>query len=414
MRKGHVIAAFALHVAACGDSAPRCPTGTRSENGVCVSPEDAEPAGERDGEVTGTPPREDGDGGSSDTAANGGGGGAEAGDAETANPTDCYVDEDGDGFGTSEATDCGVTTAADRDGDCNDSSADDYPGAQELCDLADNDCDGRADNGAGNACGGPCTAKLAHAPGEECSNGLLGACSRTGLYVCSGATSVTCDAPQPSPTTEVCGDGVDNDCNGRVDEPTAVDAATWYQDCDGDGYAAFTSGSIKGCTTPANVAGCAWTATIPNPESYSNWDCDDSSATYTPAAGYGTPPTGKTSWDLNCDGKVTQDPSVLRTRFAACSQVVIDWINAGGRAAWLRDSTSNTANCPILKPAGVSQQSDYCTAWVNPAGQLVRDPPAFCPDRAVSLSWTSRMADRSGTYTECSVNTQLGSLWGCR
>jgi hypothetical protein len=44
-------------------------------------------------------------------------------------------DDDGDGW-----SEC--------DGDCNDASADAYPGATEICDGADNDCDGTADRDA--------------------------------------------------------------------------------------------------------------------------------------------------------------------------------------------------------------------------------------------------------------------------
>ena len=63
------------------------------------------------------------------------------------------------------------------------------------------------------------------------------------LYVCGGtpegyaASSGDCDDSDPlrhPDSTEVC-DGIDNDCDGGVDEDS-VDADTWYLDHDGDGY----------------------------------------------------------------------------------------------------------------------------------------------------------------------------------
>ena len=34
---------------------------------------------------------------------------------------------------------------------------------------------------------------------------------------------------------EICGDVIDNNCDGNIDEPEAVDAFLFYKDADGDG-----------------------------------------------------------------------------------------------------------------------------------------------------------------------------------
>ena len=82
----------------------------------------------------------------------------------------------------------------------------------EVCDGVDNDCNGAIDDSPtdpdlGTQCGAPC-------PGGSLAN-CVGAC-RPGTLSCQGGAKV-CVGGQ-GPTTEVC-DGVDNDCNGQVDEP---------------------------------------------------------------------------------------------------------------------------------------------------------------------------------------------------
>jgi hypothetical protein len=88
--------------------------------------------------------------------------------------------------------------------DCNDASAAIHPDAQELCNGIDDDCDGMADepfNAAGS--------KL----GTECGTG---ACR--GIWVCaSNQTSVVCNSTN-KPGNEICGNGIDDDCDGVVDE----------------------------------------------------------------------------------------------------------------------------------------------------------------------------------------------------
>ncbi|MFT5685609.1 MAG: hypothetical protein ACI8RZ_006563 [Myxococcota bacterium] len=252
-----------------------------------------------------------------------------------------YIDADGDTYGsTTYSTDaCDQPTGYVADAtDCDDGEASAYPGGSEVCDGADNDCDGSTDEDASDA---ETFYADVDADGYGDPDSTAEDCEAPSGYVVS---SDDCDDGEASTNPggeEVC-DGADNDCDGSVDED-ASDAETFYADVDGDGYGS-ASYTASGCEAPS---GYVTDAT----------DCDD-----TEAAAYPGATEVCDGVDNDCDGDTDSDSADITTYYAD--------VDADGYG----DPDSTAEDCEV--PSGYVTDATDCddsTAAVNPDAEEVCD-----------------------------------------
>ena len=129
-----------------------------------------------------------------------------------------YVDFDGDGFGRSDETLVGCSAPAyfaDAAGDCDDDDELVYPGADEWCNDADDDCDGEIDE-AGAVDG---STWYADADGDGYGSPYVttDACTVLPGYVDNDVDCDDADDTTYPGATEGC-DGEDKDCDGEVSD----------------------------------------------------------------------------------------------------------------------------------------------------------------------------------------------------
>jgi len=140
-------------------------------------------------------------------------------------------DCDGDSDEDFDADRDGVTTCA---GDCDDTNAFKRPGLVERCDCDDNDCDTDVDeDGFG---------------GTVCSQGACHDFDADGFTNCDGDCDDRNARFNPG-AAEICGDALDNDCDGAVDENVDEDG-DGFTTCDGDCDDRFTQihpGAVEVC-----------------------------------------------------------------------------------------------------------------------------------------------------------------------
>ena len=244
-----------------------------------------------------------------------------------------YADADGDSYGDAGSTTmaCSAPEGYVSDAtDCNDADAAVNPGATEVCNGIDDNCDGNIDEGVQNT-------YYADADGDTYGDAgsTTMACSVPEGYVSDATDCNDADAAVNPGATEVC-NGIDDNCDGNIDEGVQ---STFYADADGDGYGDAASTTMA-CEAPEGYVSDAT-------------DCNDGDASVNPA---GTEVCN--GIDDNCDGNI--DEGVQSTFYA----------DADGDG--YGDAASTTMACEA--PEGYVSDATDCNdgdASVNPGATEV-------------------------------------------
>ncbi|MCU0673123.1 MAG: MopE-related protein [Myxococcota bacterium] len=320
----------------------------------------------------------------------------------------CWVDGDSDTYAAAGAAStcapvggCPGGFTARRPGsgeqDCNDGAGGINPGATEACDLVDQDCDGRIDEGITFGC---------WVDGDRDgypANGAAGRCMPSGgcpagTTMLNPAMAANRDCNDSNPAVrpmamEVC-NGVDDNCNGVVDD--TLPNGCW-NDGDGDGYAPM--GAAGRCQPSSGM--CPVGTTPREPSGATNIDCNDGNAMVRPGL-----PEVCNGIDDNCAGGVDDGLA-----FACWADGDRDGFAPNGAAGQCRPTSGCPTGTTATNPtSAATRDCNDGNASIRPGGtETCNNVDEDC-DTTIDEGVTRACTTACGMGTEtCSA----GSFAGC-
>lgn len=229
-------------------------------------------------------------------------------------------DTDGDGFSVAE-------------GDCNDNDPDVYPGATEVCNGVDDNCDNQIDEGVKST-----FYRDADGDGYGAVADSTQACSAPAGYVADNTDCDDANAAIHPGAAEIC-NSTDDNCDSQLDEGVK---STFYRDADGDGYGTAAD-STQACSAPPGYV-------------TNNADCNDANVAIRPGAAEVC-----NEVDDDCDGQIDegltcQVPRYSRRRLA---RTATDSPTSMTRSGELHDLSTP----PVTMPCRGALPGAGCAWW---------------------------------------------------
>lgn len=268
--------------------------------------------------------------------------------------------------------------------DCDDTNASVHPGATELCNGIDDDCNGLVDDNVVTS------TYYADADGDGYGDLAVDsvACAPPVGYV---SNSNDCDdtnnAINPG-ATETC-NGIDDNCDGQIDEGVL---STFYADTDGDGYGDLTV-TTQACSAPIGYVS-------------NSTDCDDNNNLVNPAA-----TEICNGIDDNCDGQVDEGcgsntwyADTDADTYGDLNNFVVD-NNPTPPAGYVADSTDCDDNNAAVNPGATeicgNGIDDNCNGQVDENSPSLADAgadTAVCSVNSITLGATAPLVG-SGSWS---------------
>ncbi|MBN2230332.1 MAG: putative metal-binding motif-containing protein, partial [Candidatus Thorarchaeota archaeon] len=299
-----------------------------------------------------------------------------------------YIDSDLDTYGTgSSLIICSNLSLpvgyANNSDDCNDSNSSIHPGAAEICNNIDDNCNGTIDENLTQSCGlGVC------AGNQTCNLGIWSNCSTQGD---DAGTCAACNASGEA----VYDDTQDSDCPATICSADGCGVGTCFPNIFGD-YPINISNFCSAIYT-CEINACTATCEADNDNdnySVSCGDCNDTNASINPGAAEIC-----NNIDDNCNGTIDEGFDNDGDNFTICSLPVPDCddTNASIYPGAFEILNGVDDDCDSLT------DENLCGNSICDAGENSNNCPSDCP-----LTPTRRSTGGGGSFlTACYEN------WNC-